>query len=91
VVTGMGYAYNPLVLSHNGTDWHGTFGIALRVLADDMLADGPVECTIVVIEEREYGTAGRRRVTLAGRTADTLQLEDGSSVPITDVIAVEFP
>jgi hypothetical protein len=28
-----------LILSHNGVEWHGTFGVVLRALVVDLLSD----------------------------------------------------
>ena len=84
----MGYGHNPLVLSHNGLDWQGTFGVTLRVLIDDVLTDGPIDFVVVVEND---GAAVRRTARLVGRTAHALLLDDGSQLPIGDVLAVELP
>lgn len=38
-------------LSHNGEEWHGTFGLALKFIAEDLLSDGqPFEATLTMDE-----------------------------------------
>ncbi len=38
-----------MTLSHNGSDWHGTFGDLVRAMFTDLLTDGPVQARLHLV------------------------------------------
>lgn len=66
-------------ISHNGEEWHGTFGLTLRAMVDDLLSDGvsiglelamidPPE--VVEVEVVRFSDDGAQLVTINGSVFD---------------------
>lgn len=75
-------------LEHNGDEWHGTFGIALTAMLDDLLSDGePVK--VRVVYESEDGL--RQPITDDLRSIEDHWLDFAGGALIADdaVLSVE--
>lgn len=83
-----------LTLSHNGSEWHGTFSVTAAALLNDLLADGqPVEGTLTI-----DGGARKHNVTgaileVTKRNEITIDTEGGDTqyIPVDHVLAINIP
>lgn len=81
-----------LRLSHNGSEWHGTFGVVARTLITDLLSDGkPFNATIAVGDGGGKVTGSVLEITR--RDEITVDTPDGRTVYIKldDVEAIDVP
>lgn len=78
---------NDLVINHSPDAWHGTFGVLVKTLFDDLLSDGePVEAFITTAD----GTGPKEHV-VAVTDSFALRAHDGRTIEIDDIVAVRIP
>lgn len=74
-------------ISHNGEEWHGTFGLTLRAMVDDLLSDGVgAELELAMIDPPEVVEAQIERVSPGG---ELLVAFDGTAYEIDRIMSVE--
>lgn len=79
-------------ISHNGSEWHGTFGLTAEAMLDDLLSDGsPIKMALRV--EDQHGTVTgmvRTVVEVANEHGGrALLCSDGSPVDLDTVLSME--